>query len=54
MPEKKFVVYKCTWCGKTVMYPIYHGRPDPGNCPRKPTMSNGKMKPHTWTISKKM
>lgn len=54
MVEKKFVEYKCTWCGKVELKPAYAGRPNPGNCPRKPKMANGKMKPHTWTISRKI
>lgn len=54
MAEKKFVEYVCTWCGQKKLRAAYEGRPAPGSCPRKPKMSNGKMKPHTWTISRKI
>lgn len=37
--------YVCTWCGKRV---TSHGRPAPGNCPRKEKDSSGRPKPHTW------
>ena len=54
MAEKKnWVVYQCSWCGTTQTRPINMGRPSPGSCPRKPKMSNGLSKPHTWVVSKK-
>ena len=45
MEVKKTVRYTCTWCGAVRMSQV---RPAPGNCPRKPKMKDGKMKPHTW------
>lgn len=47
------VEYICTWCGQKTVTFISNGRPFPGRCPRKPKDSEGKMKPHTWTINRK-
>lgn len=44
--------YICTWCGMRVARDNYAGRPQPGNCPRKPKSKDGKMKPHTWRINR--
>jgi len=52
--KKNAVVYQCSWCGATKTRGITMGRPEPGNCPRKPKTRDGKYKPHTWTISKRI
>jgi len=39
--------WQCTWCGQRNN--TNGGRPQPGNCPRKPRTKDGKYKPHTWT-----
>lgn len=52
MPSEK-IEYICTYCGQKVVRGAQMGRPMPGNCPRKPKDSAGKMKPHTWTINRK-
>jgi len=48
------IEYICTWCGQKVVTFTSNGRPQPGYCPRKPRDRDGKMKPHTWTINKRM
>lgn len=56
MENKKFtrVEYKCSYCGTAQWRSITAGRPDPGNCMRKPKDKNGRYKPHSWTVNKKM
>ena len=54
MPKKvSSVEYMCSWCGMIVTRGPSQGRPSPGNCSRKPKMSNGKGRPHTWVIRRK-
>lgn len=48
------IEYMCSWCGKKELRSVMAGRPSPGNCPRKPKDRNGKMKPHTWRINKRL
>lgn len=52
MEKKKVTEWKCTWCGTTKLCSI--GRPNPGNCPRKGKTKDGKPKPHTWVINRKI
>lgn len=42
------IEYKCSWCGATETRTTTSGRPNPGNCPRKPKNKDGSCKPHTW------
>ena len=35
MNDKKFVEYKCSYCGATITRATNAGRPMPGVCPRK-------------------
>lgn len=51
---KGVIEYICTWCGAKVIRGPTLGRPQPGCCPRKPRGRDGKMRPHTWTINKRM
>lgn len=55
-PTKPAVIteYICTWCGKKAKRTKGEGRPEPGRCPRKPPNRDGQMKPHTWTINRKI
>ena len=48
--RQKTTIYMCSWCGATQLRAAYQGRPEPGNCPRKPPMRNGNPKPHTWVV----
>lgn len=43
-----YVEYKCTYCGMTARRSVNDGRPDPGQCLRKPRDKNGFPKPHSW------
>ena len=54
MIKAKRIEYMCSYCGKKVMCPTTYGRPQPGECPRKTRLPNGKMRPHTWVISRKL
>ena len=55
MPNKiSSIEYICTWCGAKIIRGATSGRPSPGNCPRKPKDRDGKMKPHTWRINRKI
>lgn len=47
------VQYKCSYCGTTTTRSVSAGRPNPGNCTRKPKTKDGKYKPHSWVINKK-
>lgn len=40
--------FMCTHCGKRVLVSPVVGRPQPGNCPRRPKYSNGQPQPHRW------
>lgn len=51
---KGVIEYICTWCGAKVIRGPTLGRPQPGCCPRKPRGRDGKMRPHTWTINKRI
>lgn len=53
MPAK-FIEYKCSYCGQTATRSATAGRPEPGNCYRKPADKNGKHKPHSWVINRKI
>ena len=53
MPAK-FIEYKCSYCGQTATRSAAAGRPEPGNCYRKPTDKSGKHKPHSWVINRKI
>lgn len=50
MEKKKIttVEYKCPYCGTTNTRSASMGRPDPGNCMRKPKDKSGRYKPHSW------
>lgn len=48
------IEYKCSYCGATQMRSATSGRPDPGNCMRKPKDSSGRYKPHSWVINRKI
>ena len=48
------IEYICTYCGQKVVKLVTCGRPMPGNCPRKPKNKDGKMKPHTWRINRRL
>lgn len=52
--EFKRAEYMCSVCGKRQIKNISAGRPEPGNCPRKEKFKNGKMRPHTWVLNRKM
>ena len=52
--QPKTIQYICTYCGKLENRSVYSGRPMPGNCPRKERTSDGKMRPHTWRINRKI
>lgn len=47
------IEYICTWCGKRITKRATSGRPEPGQCPRKPKTKDGMGKPHTWRINRK-
>lgn len=48
------VAYMCSWCGARTTRSASMGRPKPGECPRKPKNRDGKLKPHTWVIDRKI
>ena len=48
----KHIEYICSYCGTKTIRSETTGRPSPGNCPRKPRGSDGKMKPHSWRINR--
>ncbi len=48
------IEYMCSYCGTKVMTSSVGGRPQPGECPRKTRLPNGKMRPHTWVINRKL
>ena len=50
----KFIEYKCSYCGQTETRSPAAGRPNPGNCCRKPVDKNGAYKPHSWVINRKI
>ena len=52
--EIKKIEYMCSWCGKRVMRTTRVGRPEPGQCPRKGKTADGRPKPHTWVINRKL
>lgn len=54
MLEQKKIEYMCTWCGKRAIKMAAAGRPEPGTCPKKGTTRDGKGKPHTWVINRKI
>lgn len=53
--ERKYtrVEYKCSCCGRCEWRSANSGRPNPGNCMRKPKYSNGNYKPHSWVVNRK-
>lgn len=53
MSDGKNIEYICTVCGKRVAKRAFQGRPEPGNCPRKPKSRDGKYKPHSWVVNRK-
>ena len=53
MNDKKFVEYKCSYCGATITRATNAGRPMPGVCTRKGKTRDGRTKPHTWVIQRK-
>lgn len=53
MAEYSKIEYKCSYCGSVVSRLKNSGRPDPGECDRKPRTKDGKKKPHTWVINRK-
>lgn len=50
----KRIEYMCSWCGKKTTRPAQLGRPEPGQCPRKGKTADGRSKPHTWVINRKI
>lgn len=50
----KVTVYQCYYCGVTQMRTIFQGRPQPGQCPRRNNMKDGKPYPHRWVVSRKI
>ena len=53
MPSYTYIEYKCSYCGNTTTRGATSGRPDPGNCDRKPRNKDGSYKPHSWVINRK-
>lgn len=47
------VEYMCRFCGKKEVRSVNAGRPMPGNCSRKQSVSGGKSLPHSWVINRK-
>ena len=54
MPTYHHIEYICTWCGAKAIRGINAGRPMPGNCPRKESGKDGRKKPHTWRINRRL
>lgn len=52
--KTKRVEYICTWCGRKEIRAATGGRPLPGACPRKGKTAEGKPKPHTWAVNRKV
>lgn len=52
--ESGITEYICTFCGTKMQRTRGEGRPQPGNCPRKPKDKDGNMKPHTWRINRRL
>lgn len=48
------IEYMCSYCGAKITMPRNGGRPQPGYCPRKPRTKDGKMKPHSWRVNRKI
>ena len=48
MPPTKKVEYMCTYCGQKTIRSESIGRPQPGNCARRPRDASGKPGPHRW------
>ena len=48
------IEYMCSWCGQKQVRPSEMGRPQPGNCSRRPRNSAGKPQPHSWVINRKL
>lgn len=53
MAGAKKVEYMCSWCGRREIRFVIMGRPSPGSCPRKNKTRDGKMRPHTWVVSRR-
>ena len=49
---RKSTEYMCSWCGRKEVKST--GRPAPGTCPRKPKGRDGKSRPHTWVVNRKV
>ena len=54
MAGYKQVEYMCKYCGTKTLKSANRGRPSPGFCARKTKMPDGKMRPHTWVINRKI
>lgn len=52
MPKTTAIQYMCSYCGRKEMKSPVAGRPEPGNCPRRPRTSGGYW-PHRWVINKR-
>lgn len=50
----KRIEYMCSWCGRKTTRLATAGRPEPGQCPKKGKTNDGKLKPHTWVINRKI
>lgn len=48
------IEYMCSYCGTKQIRGIATGKPQPGICHRKGKTSDGKSKPHTWIINRKI
>lgn len=46
------IEYMCRFCGRKVVRGALTGKPQPGNCPRKPKVA-GRMQPHSWSVNRK-
>lgn len=53
MADAKKIEYMCSWCGKREIRFAIMGRPSPGSCSRKTKTRDGKMRPHTWVVSRR-
>lgn len=52
--KKKVIEYICSYCGMTKLIAENHGRPEPGACTRKGKTADGRTKPHSWRINKRI
>ena len=53
MPNNTVIQYKCKYCDKTESKPANGGRPNAGNCYKRPKNRDGSWKPHSWVVNRK-